>query len=74
METLTKSPKTLLPLLIQFTPYERITPVEESECVYDELNQIVIHTPMTCATSSMKSWWTNKNGKTKMDHGMKKVD
>lgn len=74
METLTKSPATILPLLIQFTPYEKMIPVEEPEYIYDELRQIVIRDPITCTTSSMKTWWTNKNGKTKTDTGMKKTD
>ena len=74
MRTLAQSNTTPLPLLIQFTPYERVAPAKEAECVYDEFNQIVIHNPMTCATSSMKTWWTNKNGSKKTDHGMKKVD
>lgn len=63
-----------MPLLVQFTPYERMDPVVEPNYVYDELSQTVIYTPMSCATSSMKTWMTTKNNKTKTDSGMKKVD
>lgn len=63
-----------MPLLVQFTPMERVNPVEEPNYIYDEFSQTVTYTPMSCATSSMKTWLTTKNNKTKTDSGWKKCD
>ena len=69
-----QSSASCMPLLVQFTPIERVDPVAEPAYIYDEFSQTVIRNPLSCASNSMKTWMTTKNGKTKTDSGMKKVD